>query len=513
VSRQATYVIAGALSALGLLLAPVAACATDTYADSSKADNNGDCLTPATACKTINGVDGALAKTGGSGTIRLETGSYAENVTLPGGVSLTADGAAAATIDPSSGFFAVRVTGAPTTIQGLTFSSNVPNQTELVLEDGAGSPLVSDNHFIDTTPANGDNQAGIHTTAQGAPQISFNTFSGLFHGIDVVSPNTGAPGSPVITGNAISGVHDIGDGIQVSGSHNLNLTGPTTATLIGNTIHDHGAGQTTGVFLADGGSFSNDGTSPATGMTMIRNRITGGTNGIEVIGNRAPVTLFGDVITRTAPLTGGTAVLASSVEDGTTPGLYYGGDLTVTNADIVNNTNLSFELQDNHLTLDSSIVRGGAILPFDGDGTATCTITFSDGMTSGPDPCDSFQTTAVPSFVDATADDFHLTPSGNSALIDEGNPLAPPVGSTDFDGDPRAIDADATCPLTPLRDIGADEVNNGIPDCPSPPGPGTQAGSGPTGQRAIALKRCKKKFRHNKAKRKKCRKRAKLLPV
>jgi hypothetical protein len=492
--------------ATGIVLAlPGIASATDTFADASRPNNSGDCLTPATACQTINGPDGALAKTGGAGTIRLETGNYAENVTLPGGVSLTADGAAAATIDPSSGVFAVRVTGAPTTIQGLTFSSNVANQTELVLEDGAGSPVVSDNHFIDTTPASGDNQIGIHTTAQGTPQIRFNTFTGFFHGIDVVSPNAGAPGSPVITGNDISGTHDIGDGIQVSGSHNLNLTGPTTATLIGNTIHDHGAGQTTGVFLADGGSFSNDPTSPATGMTMIRNRITGGTNGIEVIGNRAPVTLFGDVITRTAPITGGSAVLASSVEDGMTPGVYYGGDLTVTNADIVNNTNLSFELQDNHLTLDSSIVRGGAILPFDGDGTATCTISFSDGMTTSGGPCETFQTSAAPSFVDAAADDFHLTPAGNDALIDHGNPLAPPSGATDFDGDPRAIDADGACPLVPVRDIGADEVNNGIPDCTPPPPAGS---SNPPPVPGAHRKKCKKKkHRRAVAAKKKCKKR------
>jgi hypothetical protein len=36
---------------------------------------------------------------------------------------------------------------------------------------------------------------------------------------------------------------------------------------------------------------------------------------------------------------------------------------------------------------------------------------------------------------------------------------------------------------------------------------------GPTGQRAAALKKCKKKFRHNKAKLRKCRKKANLLPV
>ncbi len=499
------FALIAALATGFLLALPGVASATDTFADASRPNNSGDCLTPATACQTINGPDGALAKTGGAGTIRLETGSYAENVTLPGGVSLTADGAAAPTIDPSSGVFAMRVTGPSTTIQGLTFSSNVPNQTELVLEDAAGSPVVSDNHFIDTTPASGDNQIGIHTTAQGTPQISFNTFTGLFHGIDVVSPNTGAPGNPTISGNDISGVHDVGDGIQVSGSHNLNLTGPTTATLIGNTIHDHGAGQTTGVFLADGGSFSNDATSPATGMTMIRNRIIGGTNGVEVIGNRAPVTLFGDVITRTAPLTGGTAVLASSVEDGTTPGIYYGGDLSVTNADIVNNTNLSFELQDDHLTLDSSIVRGGAILPFDGDGTATCTISFSDGMTTSGGPCETFQTSAAPSFVDANADDYHLTPTGNDALIDHGNPLAPPSGTIDFDGDLRAIDADAACPLVPVRDIGADEVNNGIPNCASPP---TGGSNPPQVTEPIHRKKCKRKKHHRAvAAKKKCKKR------
>jgi hypothetical protein len=495
------FALAVTFAASLLLAFPALASATDTFADSSRPNNSGDCLTPATACKTINGVDGALAKTGGTGTIRLETGGYAENVTLPGGVSLVADTAATPTIDPSAGLFAVKVTGAPTTIQGLTFSSNVSNQTELILDDGAASPVVSGNHFIDTTPASGDNQAGILTTAQGSPQISGNTFSGLFQGINVISPATGAPGSPVISGNDISGTHDIGDGIQVSGSHNLNLTGPTTATLIGNTIHDHGAGQTTGVFLTDGGSFSNDPTSAATGMAMVRNRIIGGTNGVEVIGNRAPVTLFGDVIARTAPLTGGSAVLASSVEDAMTPGTYYGGDLTVTDADIVNNTNLSFELQDNQLTLDSSIVRGGAILTFDGDGTATCTISFSDGMTTSGGPCETFQTSAAPSFVDAATDDYHLTPTGNDALIDHGNPAAPPAGSTDFDGDPRAIDSDGMCPLNPIRDIGADEVAATIPDCTPPP---TSGGAPPI---AVPVrKKCKKKH-HRAAAAKKCKKR------
>jgi hypothetical protein len=265
------------------------------------------------------------------------------------------------------------------------------------------------------------------------------------------------------------------------------------------------------VFLIDGGSFSNDAASPATGMTMIRNRIIGGTEGVEAIGNRAPVTLFGDVIARTgSAITGGDAVLASSVEDAVTPGVYYGGDLTVTNASIVNNNNLAFEIQDNHLTLDSSIVRGpSGILTSDGDGTASCTITFSDGMSTSGGPCETFQTSAAPSFVNPAADDYHLTPTGNDALIDHGNPAAPAAGSTDFDGDPRAIDSDGTCPLNAIRDIGADELAVPIPDCPLPP---TTTPPGTTSPPASTpfKRKCKKKHRRSAtAAKKKCKKRRK----
>jgi hypothetical protein len=45
----------------------------------------------------------------------------------------------------------------------------------------------------------------------------------------------------------------------------------------------------------------------------------------------------------------------------------------------------------------------------------------------------------------------------------------------------------------------------------TPPAPGTAAA--PTGQRAAALRRCKKKFRHNKPKLRKCRRKANLLPI
>src|SRR5262249_9220584 len=156
-------------------------------------------------------------------------------------------------------------------------------------------------------------------------------------------------------------------------------TGTTTATLVGNTIHDHGTGQSVGVFVGDGGSFARDAAAPTTGLTMVRNRIIGGSDGVEGNGTRAPVTMFGDVIARNTF----DAVQANSIEVDPPGGIYLGGDLSVTNATIANNNNLGSELQDNHLTLDSSIVQNG-IFTLDGDQTATCTITFSDGMTTNP---------------------------------------------------------------------------------------------------------------------------------
>jgi hypothetical protein len=488
------------LAVLGTLPAVAAA---DTFADASRPDNTGDCLTRATACKTISGVDGALAKASAGSTVHVEPGTYVENVVLPGGISLVAD-SGDPTIAPVAGI-ALQVTGGPAvTIRGLTFSSNVANQPELVLRDGAGSVIVRDNTFIDPRPTSSDNQVGIRTTSHGAPEITGNGFSSLVNAVQVLSPATGVPGTPLIAGNTIRGVHDNGIGISVaSGGSVQSVSGPTTVILAANLIHFPGAGQSIGVQLIDGGAFGANPGALTAGLTMVGNRIFGGTDGVQVLGAQAPVTLFGDVIAHTGdPVTGGTAIQAAAVNG-------IGGDLAVTNADLVNNLNLAAELQDDHLTLDSSIVSE----PIFTQGTAGCTILFSAGSSTSGGSCQTFQTKEAPSFVDAAADDFHLTSTGNAALIDQGNPAAPPAGATDFDGDPRAIDADGVCPLDPVRDIGADELNPGIPICaPSgvPPGGGGQASPGPTGLRAAALKRCKRK--HGKARRK-CTRKAKHQPL
>jgi hypothetical protein len=499
-ARKRRGLVAASLAVGALVALPAAALASDTFADSSRPDNGGDCLTKATACKTIGGVDGAVAKANSGSTVHVEPGTYPENVALSGGVSLVAD-SGNPTIAPAAGI-ALSVTGGPAVrVQGLIIRSDVPNLPELLLDDGAGSAIVRDNTFIDPAPTPGDNQVGLRTTSQGTPQITGNGFSGLMMGVQVLPPAAGVPGTPLLSGNTFRGDHDNGFAIRVNSFNLPVVTGTTTATLLGNLIHDPGAGLSAGVQVIDGGSFSMDPAAPSAGLTMVGNRIIGGIDGVQDLGARGPVSLFDDVIARTGDAIGGAAIDATAIN-----GL--GGDLTVTNEDLVNNVSLAFELQDNHLTLDSSIASE-SILRL---GTASCTILFSAGPSTSGDSCQTFQTKEAPSFVDPAADDYHLTAAGNGAFIDSGDPAEPPSGATDFEGDPRAIDGDGACPLNPVRDLGADEFNPGVPTCASPPvsGDGGQAHRGPTGRRALALKRCKHK-RGNA--RRKCARRARHLPI
>ena len=70
------------------LALPAAAQAANTYVDEDRPNNGGNCLTPATACKTIAGVDGGLAKAGAGDTVFVDGGTYNESFILGAGKSL-----------------------------------------------------------------------------------------------------------------------------------------------------------------------------------------------------------------------------------------------------------------------------------------------------------------------------------------------------------------------------------------------------------------------------------------
>jgi hypothetical protein len=506
---------ASLLSFLALAVLPAGASAADTFVDASAPNNNGDCLTSATACKTIGGADGAIAKASPGFAVHVEPGTYTENVILTGGVSLVADSGNPAIAPPTG--VALTVIGTPAvTISGLTFGSSTDG-AEVVLGDAAGNAIVTDNSFIDRTPGDANHPVGIRTTSTGAPKIAVNGFAFLHNAIEVLPPAGDAPGRPEINANNIIGTPDFGTGVLIQSPQFRGVTGPTTASLVGNDIKE-GANESTGVLIADGGSIVGDPVIPGAGVTMVRNRILGGGDGLFDFGGRASVSLFSDVIARTGSATADPP--HSPIKAFANASL--GGDLTVTNADLLSSADPAIQLSDDHLALDSSIVAGSI---FEVPGTAaSCTITFSAGPTTSGDSCQTFQTNAVPSFFNPdnpAGSDFHLNPALDQAFIDQGNPADPPLGQTlDFDGEARVIDG--ACPIGAVRDIGADEFNSGPLTCPpagtppgggnpgNPPGGGGQASPPPTGLRAAALKRCKHK--HGKA-RTKCRRKAKRLPL
>jgi hypothetical protein len=501
----------------GFLLAlPAAALAADTYADATHPNDSADCLTPATACMTIAG---AISKAGAGDTIHVALGTYPEAITLGASKSLVATGSAASTIvSPSSGAAITVASGDPAgtihgltlrsgnimavnlnaaaTLTGNTFDANPSNNFQYRVQVGqtGGSPVISGNTFTD--PSSSGFQFGVKTISTGNPVISGNTFSGLAGAVSANAPFMVQPGTPVIRDNHISGTH-----INSGSASAINVV-DSAATINGNLIDAAGLGQQKGVAILDS-------VSPCScDVAMARNRILGQYEGVEVLNTLDPVQMDGDIV-------------AGSTTDGllsaTTGGGAGAGDVSATNLTFSGN-GIDVQLQNNHLTLDSSILEDPVgetgPMPY----TDTCTISFSRGptMTSGGNGCQDFQTTANPMFVNAAGNDYHLLAA--SPLIDQGDPAPPSIGDTDFDGDPRAIDSHNVCPLSPRRDIGADEVKPGpIVDCtppaPPPPPPGTPATASPstsTGLRAAALKKCKHK--HGRA-RSKCKKHANLLPV
>ncbi|HEX6229516.1 MAG TPA: hypothetical protein VFZ41_08680, partial [Solirubrobacterales bacterium] len=221
-----------------------------------------------------------------------------------------------------------------------------------------------------------------------------------------------------------------------------------------NIIHSPDPGDvTTGI-----GIFENPATLKDTGATLRRNRVFDHMTGVDVRDTTGAVTLEGDVIA-------GANLGLFAFDDA--PVAPAEGDVTATNVTIFDNTT-SIRLVATDLGLDSGIV-GTQILDQE---EATCKIAFSRGPLAGPggSGCDGFQTTAAPQFAAPSERDYHL--QAGSPLLDAGNPVDPPPGAADFDGDPRALDATPACSgNVARRDIGADEFAAPPPECAPPTSP------------------------------------------
>ena len=234
------------------LALPAAAQAANTYVDEDRPDNSGSCLTPATACRTIAGVGGGLAKSGPGDTVFVDGGTYNESLILGAGRSLiyqefgTAsdppaiiNGGGMPAIEVPNGGFAGTVQGltirgsegslkafGPVTVTGNTFDDGegtfVSTQGSLHLEDDAATFNVTGNHFIDpdaTGFPGADDRYGIKLVLSGTAtaRVNDNTFHGLQEGVHAEA----APKRPMeISRNTFTAVHARSDetapGIAIS---------------------------------------------------------------------------------------------------------------------------------------------------------------------------------------------------------------------------------------------------------------------------------------------------------
>ena len=443
--------------AVTLLLAlPAAASAADTYADASAPDNSGDCLSPATACQTIGGVDGALSKSGSGDTTFVADGTYAESVLLEDGKSLLAldagdprplidNGSAASpaiTIDSGgtgtvsgfrirSDFLSMQIDGAVTVDDNVFDEESVPSSTGTDVDlSSAEAVVISDNEFLDPDAAGQQGAIQIDSAGSDGSAITDNVFTDLAFGVSLSTTT-----SPQITGNQFLGMHAYGVA-GLPGAGVLNLAG--TPTLTANTFAAAVGSPVVGVYVET--------TEPVpTGATLSRNLISNGDVGVQVVDSSAPVTLSNDVIW-------GNGVGLESTDRT----LSNWGDVSATNVTIFGN-GTDVRLDSTALTLDSSIL-GDPIDLVGGNGA--CQISFSRGSS---DPvangCDEFDTNADPEFVDASTGDFHL--QSISPLIDIGDPADPGSGAVDFYGGPRAVQG-ASCNAV-RRDIGAAEFQPSSP--------------------------------------------------
>ncbi len=501
----------GAVALVASLALAPAALAGDYYVDGDVAATT-DLFCPITApCKTIaEGVNIAAGDDASVDTVHVGLGSaYPESVTVPDtpltllggeynftgtGTQSVIDGGTAPAITLSFGSLARTISGL--TLQGgdaglnddhtlggaalenVTIEDNIFNETGSLNSfiNLSGSPTITGNTIVGFDHA-GEWGHGIAMNNAVAPRIVGNSVKDVERGIAIF----GTTQQVTIAGNTIEPRGDdapLGGG---PGSSGIGLGVGAGGDVTGNLIRAGAVlnAEASGIYLSSDGFGS---------RRLARNRIFGFPGRGVWVQTTDPVTLNGDVIAGN----GGAGVYLQPP----------GSNVVATNATVWNNDaspglNGEFLISETAtLAIDSTIVGDDGVRAT--VGTPSCTATFSRGPAVSPRCQGQFATNATPSFVNAAGNDFHLTPTGNAALIDMGNPA--PASSPDIDGEPRAIDALANQVCAPRRDIGADEVSLANADCPPPVLPTTPPAAARTCPKGKKLKTVKKKGK----KKKKC---------
>lgn len=366
---------------------------------------------------------------GESDTIQLEAGTYsdgtyvynaaitAENFNL----TLTGPGSGQAIIDGGDSVLGIELISSGVgddntlfTIRGLVFSAGGDNglQTSTVDAD----VLVEGNEFSDN---NGTIGGGANIQSNGSSNLT-------------------------VRSNTFNGNH----AASIGGAFFLSTS--TGLAIVENNLAQ---GNSTDTF--DGGAINIEGEGDSAGIVVTNNLIYGNESGANGGGlfiemeDAGAVTITNNTIFGNSAVENGGGVAATLGEDSNTVNLYnniiYGNSAGENGADIYVD-----EDRDDNMAFGETSLFNNLYVDF----FSVCQDLGASCVSEGDNVIDQ-----DPLFVDSAAGDFHLT--ANSPARDAGDPAAPEMPSTDFDGNPRPDQA-GTNP-----DIGAFEFQAPAPT-PSP---------------------------------------------
>lgn len=456
-----TRTLIAACATAAALAAPAVASATDRWVDTDTGTDGGNsCTVQATPCKTINHATTSSQMAGDAGTIHVDQGTYAEQVSnLAQTNHLMADDfvagdSGATTIDGGNGIaLAVQVNASASgfeirsntigsvvfatdnaTVYGNTITAKGANSKAVEVFPSSGTTTVRENTILADS---GDEDYGIVVDQNVANAVIRDNEIGESRDGFAFGVTVKAGSKALVDGNTILGSRKDG-GIQGKG---IEIDGADQVTVSDNLVTEPMLGAGNESYGIDIENLSETDT-----VALERNQVLAMSGiGLTVSDAAGTITSAGDIVAGNSDRA-----------------MYIGGaDVTLTNDTVVGIQPV--QVNTATLTVDSSILD----VPISSSGGAvSCEITYSRGpaIVEGGNGCGEFQTTADPQFVATNVLDYHLKPS--SPLIDMGNPAAPAPGAVDIDGDARALEGDGACPRDSRRDMGADEVVATFADCP-----------------------------------------------